>query len=127
MINHNRLYSFILVIAAALTTISIGLLLYLSGLSANANLALRVPDWTLPWWAALHSFYLIAIIVTLWSRKLNARLGRRLTRILNLLLLPALPFGTILGIYGLWKVDRTMPVVEEPLAERRHVGSSSHG
>jgi len=113
MVNHNRLYSVMLVIAAMLTAISIGLLFFLSGLSASGNLALRVPDWTLPWWAALHSVYLIAIIVTLCSRKLNAQLGRKLTRLLNLLLLPALPLGTILGIYGLWKVDRGIPVIEK--------------
>jgi hypothetical protein len=33
------------------------------------------------------------------------KLGRRLTRLLNWVLLPALPVGTILSLYGFWKVD----------------------
>ncbi len=104
-INHNRLYTLILLTLAPLCALSVCLPLYLYGLSSAGSLHLHLPDGLLPWAAAINLLYLIAITVTLCSRAFNAQSGRKLTRYLNFLLLPALPVGTVLGIYGLWKID----------------------
>ena len=50
--------------------------------------------------------YLLAILATLYARSHFPEAGRRLTRLLNLTLLPFLPWGTLIGIYGLKRVDR---------------------
>ena len=50
--------------------------------------------------------YLLAILATLYARCRYPEAGRRLTRLLNLTLLPFLPWGTLIGIYGLKRVDR---------------------
>jgi hypothetical protein len=59
-----------------------------------------------PWYAALSLFYSLAVSLTLCSRLLHPATGRRLTRLLNWVLLPVFPFGTATGIFGLAKVDK---------------------
>ena len=66
----------------------------------------HIPDWAGPWNAAICSGYLVAMLITAWLRRVEPVAGKRLSRILNYALLPAAPFGTALGIYGLLKVDR---------------------
>jgi hypothetical protein len=56
--------------------------------------------------ALINFMYAIAITVTLCARNLKPEAGRRLTRVLNWALLPALPGGTLVGIYGLLKADK---------------------
>jgi hypothetical protein len=106
MINHNRIYSATLAIFALFAVIGCSLTLFLAGLSKAGPIGLQVPDWSLRWLAAINFAYAVAIIVTVFIRRYRPVLGRRLTRILNWTLLPALPGGTVIGIYGLWKVDR---------------------
>jgi len=45
--------------------------------------------------------YTVAIIVVLCAQKFRPESGRRLTWFLNLALLPAIPGGTVVGVYGL--------------------------
>ena len=67
---------------------------------------LILPLFFRPWATAFCLFYSVAIGLVLGSRLLRPKSGRRLTRLLNLALLPAFPIGTALGIYGLISVDR---------------------
>lgn len=106
MINHNRIYSGVLATLALVATLSAGLLLFLAGVSAGGSLGINLPDWSLPWVAATNFAYAVAIIVTLCARRFQPESGRRVTRLLNWALLPALPGGTLVGIYGRWRVDK---------------------
>lgn len=65
-----------------------------------------LPVFLRPWAAALCLFYSLAAGLTLCARSLQPNTGRRLTRLLNLALLPVFPIGTAIGIYGLANVDR---------------------
>lgn len=53
-----------------------------------------------------NSFYVFAIIVALILRWRAPRMRRAITIAVSAILLFAFPFGTIIGIYGLAKVDR---------------------
>ena len=106
MISHNRIYCGVLATLALVSVLSSGLLLFLAGASAGGSLGLNLPEWSLPWVAVVNFAYAIAIIVTLRSRRFKADSARRLTRLLNWALLPAFPGGTLVGIYGLWRVDK---------------------
>ena len=105
MINHNKLYSGALETLGVLATISSGLLLFLTGASAGGSVNTHLPDASLPWIAAINFGYVIAILVVLCARRFKAESAQRLTRLLNWALLPALPGGTIVGIYGVIKAD----------------------
>jgi hypothetical protein len=108
-VNHARLYSALLLIIGVSTalTIPLGLVAWAQrqyGLARSSSS--HVPTWLLPWFAALSGAYIALILVTLTARRLNPDAGRRLTKVLNYALLPAAPFGTLLGMYGLLKVDK---------------------
>jgi uncharacterized membrane protein YedE/YeeE len=83
-----------------------GLLLFLAGASAGGAVDTHLPEWSLPWVAIINFAYAIAIIVTLSARRFIPETGRTLTRVLNWALLPAVPGGTLVGLYGLWKADK---------------------
>jgi len=106
MVNHNRMYSIALVTLGLTAAISSGLLLFLTDLSAGGSANTNLPDSSLPWIAAINFGYLIAIVIVLCARQFKPESGQRLTRLLNWALLPALPGGTVVGIYGLLKADR---------------------
>ena len=91
---------------AHFATLSSGLLLDLAGASAGGAIDTHVPAWALPWLAMINLIYAIAIIVTLCARQFSPKTGHAFSRALNLLLLPALPVGTIVGLYGLFRADR---------------------
>ena len=104
MYSHNRIYSFTLAILAFYTGASvIGLFNWQRMGLGDAG---HLPAWALPWLTAFDVFYSVAMFVTIWLRRYGQDSGRRATRLLNFVLLPALPAGTVLAIYGLWKVDR---------------------
>jgi hypothetical protein len=65
-----------------------------------------LPVFLRPWAVALCLFYSLAAFLALCARILHPNAGRRLTRLLNLALLPVFPIGTAIGIYGLASVDR---------------------
>ena len=50
----------------------------------------------------LNVIYFTAIVATLWVRNSRPQQRLRVTRMLNWALLPALPFGTMIGLYGYW-------------------------
>jgi len=111
--DHERLYLALLVIAGVATALSIplGLFVYALrqlGLSGPTVPGGHVPTWLLPWSSLISAGYIGFILVTLTARQLNPVVGRRLTRVLNWALVFAPPFGTMVGVYGLMKMDREM-------------------
>ena len=112
--NHNRTYTAALAVLATLSALSTGLLMFLAAASSEGAVATLLPEWALPWIAFINFAYVIAIIVTLCARRLHPEAGRTLTRVLNCALLPALPGGTVVGLYGLMRADRKSPPATEP-------------
>lgn len=107
MKNHNRMYSFALAVLGTCAALSAGLLLFLMGASLGGSVHTHLPDWSLPWVAVINFAYAIAIVVTLCARRFKPETGRVLSRILNWALLPAVPGGTLVGLYGLLRADRS--------------------
>ncbi len=58
--------------------------------------------------------YVAAMVATLILRGVSSKVGRVATLAMNIILLPLIPFGTALGIYGLWKVDKVRKQAELP-------------
>jgi hypothetical protein len=106
MKNHNRTYSAAVAILAVLAALSSCFLLFLLGASAGDDVETHLPNWSLPWVAVVNFAYTVAITITLCARGLKPETGRVLTRLLNWALLPALPGGTVVGLYGMLAVDR---------------------
>jgi hypothetical protein len=103
MINHNRIYPWVLATQAVICALSSGLLFFLARATAEGSLGIKLPaEWSLPWAAAVNFVYAIAITIALCVRRFKPALGPRLTRLLNWALIPGFPGGTIVGIYGLW-------------------------
>lgn len=105
MINHNRMYSVALTTLGFLVAVSAGLLLFLTGVSVSGSASTHLPDSSLPWIAAINFGYFIAILFVLCARQFKAESAPRWTRLLNWALLPALPGGTVVGMYGLLKAE----------------------
>ncbi|MEX0939558.1 MAG: hypothetical protein WDZ59_16965 [Pirellulales bacterium] len=102
----NRTYLLALAVLGTLAALSSGLLLFLAGASAAGAVDTHLPTWSLPWIAIINFAYAIAITITLCARRFNPEAGRKLTRVLNWTLLPALPGGTVVGLYGLLRAGR---------------------
>ncbi|PYJ58146.1 MAG: hypothetical protein DME24_17370 [Verrucomicrobia bacterium] len=103
MINHNRIYPWVLAVLAVVAALSSALLFFLAHATAEGSLGIKLPaEWSLPWAAAINLLYAVAITIVLCARRFKPESGRSLTRLLNWALIPALPGGTIVGIYGLW-------------------------
>jgi len=107
LLNHNRIYCAVLAIFIPLTLFNACSLFYWYGTvgAPIGHLSARA----VPWVAAFNVVYAVSMSVTLVARRYRPAVGRKLTFFLNLVLLPAFLCGTILGIYGLWKVDRAKP------------------
>lgn len=106
MKNHNRIYTGALAVLGAMAVLGSGLLLFLAGASTAGTVHTHLPDWSLPWVAIINFAYAVAILITLCARRFRPETGRVLTRILNWALLPAVPGGTVVGLYGLLRADR---------------------
>ncbi len=98
----SRAYTIALLVLAFILLAGIGDLVFLhrSGIAAPS----QKPLYGLI--AFLEGLYVVAIFATLALRAWAPAVGRVATVALNVLLLLAVPFGTIVGIYGLWRVDR---------------------
>jgi hypothetical protein len=106
MLKHDRLYNIFLALIGVNLLCGLCLLIFLLGMPPDARPWMRIPQWSLPPLALIHGFYLLAITVTLAVRATRLAIGKRVTTAMNCLFLIAPPLGTVLGIYGLWKVDR---------------------
>ena len=106
MLKHNRFYNIFLVLLGIYILSGLGLMMFLLGMPPDARPRMLVPQWSLPHLAITNGFYLLAMTVTLAVRLTRPAIRKRLTTAMNWLFLIAPLFGTVLGIYGLWKVDR---------------------
>ena len=106
MFNHNRLYNIFVALLAVYCLSSFSFVLLLMGMPQDARPHTLVPEWSLPFLAIINGLYLLALTVTFTVRLTKPSIGNRITTIMNWLFLIAPPFGTALGAYGLWKVDR---------------------
>lgn len=106
MINHNRAYTAALAILAILSLASAGILIFLSGAATAGSVQTHLPTRSLPWVALVNFAYAMAIGIVLCARQFQPETGRKMTRVLNWALLPALPGGTLVGLYGLLRADR---------------------
>jgi hypothetical protein len=104
MIDHNRLYCAVLTIFGVVNGLTtIGLFYWQQTVGWSLG---HMPAWSIPWMTAINFAYTVAIVATLLARRYRPEAGLLLTRLLNWALLPALVGGTVLGLYGLWKVDK---------------------
>jgi hypothetical protein len=110
MVNHERLYTALLVVFAAGILCSMGVVAAYLALPVDARPPTHWPEWVMFLTAFLNGVYFCAIVLTLLFRRVRPLTGRHLTRALNIALLFAPPFLTAVGLYGLWKVDRAAPV-----------------
>lgn len=67
------------------------------------------PNSVIPWLIRLNFIYLVAMVATLFARCYRPKMGSLLTRLLNWALLPILPLGTLIGLYGLWRAKLAQP------------------
>ena len=72
----------------------------------RASGKLDIEPWVFYYLIFSSSLFLVSIIIALVVRLRSPRLRRAATVTVSIILLFSFPFGTIVGIYGLWKVDR---------------------
>src|SRR3954471_16228375 len=102
-VDHDRLYTLLLAALAAATAVGIYLAATVLALppGSRAPGPTRPPDFFVWFQLCVSVFYMPLMLLTLAARLANHRAAAPLTRFLNYALLPALPFGTLLGAYGL--------------------------
>jgi hypothetical protein len=99
---HNRIYTVLLIALAFFYVLGM-----ISILSISRSPAMRPESrWTLQMVVWIYTALIAAMVATLILRGVAPRAGRIATMSLNIILLILFPFGTALGIYGLWKVDK---------------------
>lgn len=111
MLRHERLYTTLLVLLIVYCLCGLGILVALTLLPPDSRPPSRLPEWSFPLLAFANGAYVGATVLTLVLRYTEPVVGRRLTRGLNIALLFGPPAGTVLGLYGLWKVDRPVETV----------------
>ena len=104
LVSHNRIYCIVLTIFIPLTLFNAVALFYW-WLTVGEPIG-HLQRVGCPMGGGANVVYAVSMCATLVARTWRPGLGRKLTFALNLALLPAFLCGTILGIYGLWKVDR---------------------
>jgi hypothetical protein len=102
-VNPARPYTIALIVLAFLLLAGVGDMVFLRHYGETPPTA--KPIYVLI--AYLGGLYVLAIAATVALRAWAPAAGRIATVALNIILLLAFPFGTAVGIYGLWRVDRT--------------------
>jgi len=108
--NHNRVYTATLWVFAIYNAMIIfaGLFYWRAVGGQMSEPMGRYPGWMLRWMFVLTCVYTVLIVWTLFARRFRPQLGRRLSRVLNWALLPAIPGGTVIGLYGLLAADKNV-------------------
>jgi hypothetical protein len=98
----NRVYTVMLIMLAFFLLLGIGQMITLRHW-VDASPRGRV---VLDYIKVAYGAYFAAILLTLFLRAKNPSAGRVAATALNLALLAMIPFGTVVGIFGLAKVDK---------------------
>ena len=98
----NRTYTVAVLVVGFLLLIGAGEMVFLRQ-SPTIDPSAR---WVFKLIAFIEAIYVLAIATTLALRAWAPAAGQIATTALNIVLLFAFPFGTAVGVYGLWKVDR---------------------
>ena len=79
MINHNRIYPWVLAVLAVVAALSSALLFFLAHATAEGSLGIKLPaEWSLPWAAAINLRFSSARFIGLLSiRRRQRRVGYR--------------------------------------------------
>src|SRR5207253_7113836 len=98
---HNLIYTIVLIVFAFFCAVG---MIGMTFMSRNPRIA---PEsrWVFQMTVAVYALLLAAMVTTLILRGVAPRAGRIATKSLNIILLIVIPFGTVIGIYGLIKVD----------------------
>jgi hypothetical protein len=105
--SHDRVYTALLAVVALYFAAGVALLLWVTATAGAAEaIGLRSTRFHHVWQIVPPFAYLLGSIVNLLARLCRWPVARRLTLFLNVAFLPIIPFATLLGIYGLWKVDK---------------------
>jgi len=106
-VHPDRLYTLLLSVLIAATAAGIYLAATVLALppGSRAPGPTRPPDFFVWFQLCVSVFYMPLMLLTLAARLANHRAAAPLTRFLNYALLPALPFGTLLGAYGLTALE----------------------
>ena len=108
--SHDRVYTALLGVVTLYFAGGAALLFWITSTAGLAEaIGLRYTRIHYMWQLVLLFGYLLGSLITLLARLFRWPVGRRLTLFLNVALLPIVPFATLLGIYGLWKVDKERP------------------
>jgi hypothetical protein len=109
--NHERIYLILLSILALLGALQIGMFALRIPRAGEATRGFELVTFIL-------TCFLAAMVGVILLRLFAPAKAGALTTAVNVLLLIAFPFGTALGIYGLWKVDRRP--MEPTYASHKH-------
>jgi len=98
----NRVYTIMLIVLAIFLVLSIGEVIMLPRWFAFPQQGKRVLDYI----KVIFSIYFCATLLTLILRAKRPAAGRVAATALNLALLAIIPFGTVVGVFGLSKLDK---------------------
>jgi hypothetical protein len=98
----NRVYTVMLIVLAVFLLLGIGQMITLRHSLVASPRGQLVVDYI----KLIYCVYFAAVILTLILRATKPDAGRVATTALNLALLAMIPFGTVVGIFGLAKVDK---------------------
>src|SRR4051812_1507770 len=99
---HNLIYTNILIVLAFFCILAM-----ISMTFMTRNPAIKPESrWVFQMTAAIYAMFAAAMITTLILRGVAPHAGRIATKALNIILLILFPFGTVIGISGLLKVDK---------------------
>src|SRR3954465_8711367 len=102
MNQHNRTYTVALIVMAFLYGLGV---ITMAFMSRSSTLPER-SQWVFQMTAWMNGAFTAAMVTTLILRGVAPDAGRIATNALNIILLISFPLGTVLGIYGLLKVDK---------------------
>ncbi len=98
----NRVYTIMLIVLLIFILLACGQMVLLRPRFATAPRGIVVLNFI----EVMYGVYVIAIVLTLILRATRPRAGRVAAAALNIALLAMIPFGTVVAVYGLLKVDK---------------------
>jgi hypothetical protein len=109
--NANRNYNIAMIVLALLYGLGALPIMLMTAMPMNPAMN-QTGKWAMNFSAAMSGLVDLLIVVTLILRATTQDFGRLWTKAVNIFLLICFPFGTAVGIYGLWKVDKQPAVVD---------------